>query len=134
MNLVLKYSFFYFIYVFLAGFFLGTIRILFLVPIFGEQNAELLEIPFMVIVCYLVARRIIKACYKKLISIQALLLGVFALAYLLVFEFSLVLWLRDVSFSEYVESKYSIAGIAYVISLTLYAIFPYMTYRSSKVA
>ena len=39
----------YFLIVFGAGFLLGTIRVLLLLPVLGERAAELLEMPFMLI-------------------------------------------------------------------------------------
>ena len=49
-------AFAYFLIVFGAGFLLGTIRVLLLLPVLGERAAELLEMPFMLIVIVLAAR------------------------------------------------------------------------------
>lgn len=46
----------FFLIVFGAGFLLGTIRVQLLLPVLGEQAAELLEMPFMLIDMVLAAR------------------------------------------------------------------------------
>ena len=53
---VLKASALYFVLVFGAGFVLGPIRILWLVPRVGERTAELIEAPIMLVVIVLAAR------------------------------------------------------------------------------
>jgi len=132
MNTTVKYSGFYFGIVFTVGFLLGIFRTLYLVPKVGESSSELIEIPFMTLICYLSARQVIYRAHENLSQSTALLIGLLSLLYLLAVEFSLVLWLRGVSISEYLHSKYSIAGIAYLVSLLLYAAFPYLVLRYKK--
>ncbi|GAB1262581.1 hypothetical protein NBRC116495_32880 [Aurantivibrio plasticivorans] len=122
----------YFCIVFLVGFAFGTLRILILVPSVGEQTAELIELPFMIAVCFWAARYIVYASSTVINRPQALCVGGLALLYLLVFEFSLVLWLRDLSLLEYMQTKYSISGVAYAMSLILYGVFPYLIVRLRK--
>ena len=50
----------YFALVFGAGFILGSIRVPFLVPRFGERVAELIEMPFMFVIIVFAARFIVK--------------------------------------------------------------------------
>ena len=52
----LKAGALYFALVFGAGFALGTLRVLFVVPRLGGRNAELIEAPFMLVVTFLAAR------------------------------------------------------------------------------
>ncbi|MDH5176640.1 MAG: hypothetical protein OEX15_08255, partial [Gammaproteobacteria bacterium] len=49
----------YFLLVFSAGFMLGTVRVLFIVPAIGERAAELLEMPLMLLVVAMAARFIV---------------------------------------------------------------------------
>jgi hypothetical protein len=53
---VLKAGMLYFVLVFGAGFVLGTIRTLWIVPMFGTRTAELLETPIMFVVTALCSR------------------------------------------------------------------------------
>ncbi len=53
---IFKAALLYLFFVFGAGFVLGTIRVLWSVPRFGERNAELLEQPLMLIAVVLAAR------------------------------------------------------------------------------
>ncbi|UTW04918.1 hypothetical protein KDX31_07945 [Amphritea atlantica] len=132
MKKILHYSSLYFVIVFTVGFVLGTIRVLLLVPYFGEHTAELLEMPLMLLACFFSARFVASIAGNRVVAWQMLAVGVLALLYLLVVELSIVIWLRDLSVSEYVESKYSLAGLAYVVLLILYALFPYSVYRSKN--
>jgi hypothetical protein len=60
MNKLLAASFFYFTFVFVVGFMLGTARILFVIPIWGETLATILELPLMLGASWWVCRHIIK--------------------------------------------------------------------------
>ncbi|GHA03230.1 hypothetical protein GCM10008090_10280 [Arenicella chitinivorans] len=133
MKEIIKYAAIYFIVVFSFGFVLGTIRVLLLVPNLGEQTAELIEAPFMVLVSFMAACFIRNLSKEKLNSNDLLLVGFLALGYLLAVELSVVLWVRELSVSEFVQSRYSIAGIAYLVSLILYSLFPYFVSKQSKV-
>ncbi|WP_189398974.1 hypothetical protein [Arenicella chitinivorans] len=106
---------------------------LLLVPNLGEQTAELIEAPFMVLVSFMAACFIRNLSKEKLNSNDLLLVGFLALGYLLAVELSVVLWVRELSVSEFVQSRYSIAGIAYLVSLILYSLFPYFVSKQSKV-
>lgn len=132
MKNILHYSSIYFGIVFAFGFALGAIRVLLLVPYLGEENSELLEVPFMIFVCYLSARYVVTLAGDRSTAPQMVVVGILALLYLLAVEFSAVLWLRELSVAEYLNSKYSVAGIAYVVSLVLYTTFPYVVYRSKN--
>ena len=56
---ILKAGVLYFALVFGAGFVLGTIRTLWVVPRFGMRNAELMETPIMLVVTIVAARWIV---------------------------------------------------------------------------
>jgi hypothetical protein len=57
---ILKAAVVYFALVFGAGFVLGPIRILFIVPRFGVRLAELMEFPVMLVVIVLAARWLVR--------------------------------------------------------------------------
>ena len=100
-----------------------------LVPQMGEESAELLEFPLMILVCYFSSRYVVRLIADRLMGYQLLMVGVLALVYLIVVELSLVLWLRGLTIPEYVKSKCTLSGLAYVISLMLYATLPYVVCR-----
>ena len=59
MKQILINSLIYFSLVFFVGFILGTIRVLFVVPLVGERFAELMEMPLMLIATYYSAQYIV---------------------------------------------------------------------------
>ncbi len=121
---ILKSGILYFIIVFGTGFILGPIRLLWVVPVFGTRTAELMELPLMIIIIYFSAGWIVR--YLKMspkLSIR-LGMGCIACGLLLIAEFTLVLWLRGISISEYIASRDPVSGIAYYISLVVFAVMP----------
>jgi hypothetical protein len=121
---ILKSGILYFIIVFGAGFILGPIRLLWVVPVVGTRTAELMELPVMIIIIYYSAIWIIR--YLKIPPAFSIRLGMggIALALLLTAEFTLVLWLRGLSITEYLASRDPVSGTAYYISLAIFAIMP----------
>ena len=94
---ILKAATAYFALVFGAGFILGPIRILFIVPRFGERLAELMEAPVMLTVIFVAARWVVRKVHTE----HRLAIGVFALCLMIAFEVTLVLWLRGLTLDEY---------------------------------
>ena len=91
---LLKAGALYFVLVFGAGFVLGPIRILWVVPRVGERTAELMEAPIMLGVIVLAARWIARRVAMPPTLPRLLGVGFVALGLLLVVEFPVVLWLR----------------------------------------
>jgi hypothetical protein len=101
----LKAGVLYFALVFGAGFVLGPIRILWLVPRFGTRTAELMETPLMLAVIIVAARWVTRRLAPPSTSSKRLGVGLVALGLLLVAEFSVVLWLRGMTIREYLASR-----------------------------
>jgi hypothetical protein len=118
----------YFGVVFAAGFALGVIRTLWLVPALGERNAELLELPLMVIIYTAVAFHLVRRWEARLTVKRAIVAGASALLILLAFEFSVVLYLRGLTLNEYLESKDWLSGSAYLLSLLVFGAMPAFVY------
>jgi hypothetical protein len=108
---------------------LGPIRILWVVPHFGTRMAELMEMPIMFVVIIVAARWIVRrlAVPSKLFS--RLRMGCMALSLLLVAEFTLVLWLRGLSISDYLAGRDPVSGTVYYVLLGVFAIMPLFVAR-----
>jgi hypothetical protein len=126
---ILKVGILYFGLVFGAGFVLGPIRILWAVPRFGTRMAELLEAPIMFVVVVVAARWIVRRFALSSTASIRLGMGCVALGFLLVAEFTLVLWLRGLSISEYLANRDPVSGTVYYVMLGVFAIMPLLVAR-----
>jgi len=126
---ILKAAVFYFAMVFGAGFVLGPIRILWVVPRFGMRMAELMETPFMFVVTILAARWIVRRLtLPPTVSIR-LGMGSVALGLMLVGEFAFVLRLRGLSMSQYLATRDLVSGTVYYVMLVIFALMPLLVTR-----
>jgi hypothetical protein len=125
----LKAGVLYFALVFGAGFVLGLIRILWLVPRFGIRTAELMETPIMLAVIIFAARWIVRGLAMPPTPSKRLGVGFVALGLLLVAEFTLVLWLRGLTIDEYLATRDPVAGTVYIVMLGVLAIMPLLVAR-----
>ena len=121
---VLKAGALYFAVVFGAGFVLGTIRTLWVVPRVGERKSELMEMPIMLVVTIVAARWIVLRLAVPSIPPAQLSMGCIALVLMLVAEFGLVLWVRRLTIREYLASRDPVAGTVYYVMLAVFAIMP----------
>lgn len=119
----------YFVLVFGAGFVLGPIRILWVVPQLGTRIAELLEMPIMLVVIVLAARWTVRRLAVSSTVRSRLGMGCVSLALLLVSEFTLVFWLRGLSIREYLASQDLVSGTVYFVMLGVFAIMPLLVAR-----
>jgi len=123
---ILKAGVLYFAIVFGAGFVLGPIRILWAIPRFGTRMAELMETPIMLVVTILAARWIVRRLALPPTPSSRLGMGCIALGFMLVAEFTLVLWLRGLSITEYLASRDPVSGTVYYVMLVIFAIMPFL--------
>ena len=121
---ILKAGILYYILVFGAGFALGTIRVLWIVPHLGIRMAELLEAPFMLVVTLVAARWIVRRLAVPFTGFARLGMGCVALILLLASEFSLVLWVRGMSIREYLATRDPVSGTVYYLTLGVFAAMP----------
>lgn len=128
---VLKAGAVYFALVFAAGFILGPVRILWLVPQVGVRTAELMEMPVMLAVIIFAARWTVRRSAVSFTSARLLGMGLLALAMMLVAEFTVVLWLRGVSIPEYLASRDPVSGTVYDITLGVFAVMPLLAAQRS---
>ena len=125
----LKAGLLYFALVFGAGFALGPIRVLWLVPRLGERIAELLELPVMLLIIVLSARWIVRRFVLPPIAASRLAMGGLALGLLLAAEFTVVLWLRGMTLAEYFATRDPVSGTAYYATLLALAVMPMLVER-----
>jgi len=126
---ILKAGVLYFALVFGAGFVLGPIRILWVVPRFGTRMAELMEAPIMLLVTILAARWIVGRLAVPPTPSGRLGMGSVALSLLLAAEFTLVLRLRGLSVSDYLASRDPVSGTVYYVMLGVLGIMPLLVVR-----
>src|SRR4030065_1993065 len=119
---ILKAGVLYFALVFGAGFVLGPIRILWVVPRFGTRVAELMETPIMFVVTILAARWIVRRLAVPPKPLSRLGMGCVGLGLMLVAEFMLVLWLRGLSISEYLARRDPVSGKVYYVKLGAFCV------------
>ncbi|OLE06116.1 MAG: hypothetical protein AUI36_42355 [Cyanobacteria bacterium 13_1_40CM_2_61_4] len=119
----------YFALVFAAGFVLGTIRTLWVVPRLGTRMAELMETPIMLVITILAARWTVRRLAVPATPPARLGMGFVALGLLLVAEFTLVLWLRGLTIREYLASRDAVSGTVYYLMLGVFSITPLLVAR-----
>jgi len=124
MHRVLSTSLIYFGLVFASGFVLAPVRILVLQPRVGERLAELIELPLMVLVSWLLASWLMRRKLMPYRRWQRILVGALALLLILLAEFWVVLFVREISLDEYLATRDPVAALAYYISLLMFAAMP----------
>ena len=125
----LKAALAYFALVYGTGFILGPIRILFIVPRFGVLVAELMEYPLMLVVIIAAASWLVR---KFQIAEQTLLVGLLALGLMMAFEFTLVLWLRGLTLTEYLSEREPLSSFIYYLMLVVFALMPLLVNSASS--
>jgi hypothetical protein len=126
---VLKEGAAYFGAVFLAGFLLGTIRILWIVSKMGTTAAELIETPIMLAVTLWAARWTIRRFAIPPGMGRRLSVGVVGAALLIAAEFFFVLRLRGLTIGEYAASRDPVSTAVYVLSLGAFTVMPAIAVR-----
>ncbi len=124
----------YFALVFGAGFMLGTLRVLLLVPRLGERTAELLELPLMILVSAFAATFIVHRFALPRHWVDRAIVGVIALVLLLGAELVLAVLIQDRSLAEYIAARDPVSGLAYLLALLFYAAMPCTLLYSKRAA
>jgi hypothetical protein len=126
---ILKAGILSFALVFGAGFVLGAVRTLLVVPRVGTRMAELMEMPIMLVVTIVVSRRVVLRLLVPFVPFARLGMGGIALGLLLVAEFGFVLWVRGLSIRQYFASRDRVSGAVYYVMLVLFAVMPLFVAR-----
>lgn len=122
--LTVRAALLYFALVFAAGFVLGPIRVIWVIPHLGERIAELIEMPVMLGVIAAAAKWTVRRYDLTRASFQRVMAGCLALAFLVVAELSIVLYVRGLSIREYLAMRDPVAGAVYYLMLGVFAIMP----------
>jgi hypothetical protein len=126
---ILKAGLTYFALVFGVGFLLGAVRVPFLVPRLGERTAELLEMPFMLLVVVLAARFVVRRFALPPAAGVRLATGGLALALLVAAELALTVVLQEQSLGQFIASRDPVSGSVYLAMLALLAVMPLLVAR-----
>lgn len=118
----------YFALVFGAGFVLGTLRVLLLVPLLGERAAELAETPLMLMVVLVAARFVVARVREPRPAVLARI-GLGALALLLLAEAGVVVFVRGESIADYAAARDPVSGTVYLLALGWFAAAPALVGR-----
>jgi hypothetical protein len=114
----------YFALVFGAGFVLGPIRILWLVPRIGTRAAELAEMPVMLAVIVAAAVWVVRRLAVPPRALPRVGMGALALALMLAAEFALVLPLRGMTAAEYFATLDPVSGTVFFALQGVMALVP----------
>jgi hypothetical protein len=120
----------YFMIVFGAGFALGTVRVFLLAPRLGIRTAELLEMPLMVAISFVAARRTTRR-YGISGARASLGMGSIALLLLIAAEVGMV-WLGGATLADYIASRDPVSGTAYLAALILFGLMPVFISRARQ--
>lgn len=122
----------YFAAVFAAGFFFGMIRVPLLLPRFGERTSELIEMPFMCAVIIIASRWLVRRFGLEGKPMQSLLAGSIGAIALLVVEFSVILWIRGLSPSQFLDQRDPVAAVMYYAMVAFFAVAPFVFSKYQK--
>ena len=129
MKQALKVGALYFAAVFAVGFVLGTIRTLWVTPRIGARAAELIESPIMLVVVVLAARVVVRRHAELTNWMNWLSVGLFALALMLLVEFTVVLWVRGLSLAQYFATRDPVSTMVYFVLLGVFAVLPVLVFQ-----
>ena len=123
----------YFLLVFSAGFMLGTVRVLFIVPAIGERAAELLEMPLMLLVVAMAARFIVGKFAGSIHGTpQWLQVGAIAFACMLTADVGVGVSLRGMTVWQALVERDPVSGTAYYLALAFLALAPSLFARTGQ--
>jgi len=122
---LLKWAVIYFALVFGAGFALGTVRVLWLIPRVGTRAAELIESPFMLLSTVLAAWWVVHRFGRGRESRTFLGVGLIAVGLVLFADLAVGVGLRGMTPSGVFTERDAVSGPVYYGLLSLYAFMPW---------
>lgn len=110
--------------VFGAGFLLGTVRVLLVVPRLGVRSAELLEMPLMAVVVVLAARFVVRRFDLPPRLAVRLPVGVVALGLMVSAELLMAVVLQGRCVAQAITERDPVSGPVYLVLLLLFGVMP----------
>jgi len=126
---ILKAGIFYFVLVFGAGFILGPLRVLWLVPRVGMRAAELMEAPIMLVVTILAAQWIVRQFEVPAALSARLGVGLLAFGLLIASEVSMVGWLWGMTIRQYLANQDPVSGTVFYLLIAIFGVMPVFVAR-----
>ena len=120
--------------VFGAGFLLGTVRVLLVVPRLGVRSAELLEMPLMALVIVGAARLVVRRFQLPQGLAVRLPVGATALALMVGFEFLVAVGLQGRTVVQVISDRDPVSGPVYLALLLLFALMPSLLRQEADAA
>lgn len=124
MGSALKSGSVYFLLVYVAGFLLGTLRVLTLAPMLGEMVATLIELPVILLFSWLACRLLIGLFSVPATLIARITMGATALVLLLAAEIPISIFLLDRSIHEHFAIYQTAQGLFGLAGQIVFALFP----------
>lgn len=121
----------YFASVFALGFVLGTIRVLWIVPLIGETTAVFIELPFMLLAAWVICGLIIRRGGVSSALGARAIMGAGALILLLAAEWALSLMVFGRTVAETAAHYGEAPGALGLAGQVLFGIFPLIRGRNS---
>jgi hypothetical protein len=119
----------YFALVFTAGWILGPVRELLVIPLVGQTAGLLLEAPVMILVMISAARWVIQKLRIPSAMMSRLTIGLIGLGFLMIAEVAGTLCVRRLSLAEYVVTFGSVSGAISLLLFLLYVVMPLFVNR-----
>lgn len=121
---ILGASLTYFALVFATGFVLGAVRVPFIEPRFGKFLATLIEAPIMIVAITIAARYVTVWFAFSGRRFALSLVGGLAIAFMVVADLGVGLFLRQMSFDEQLFNLMTPGGLTYLLLLAIFAAMP----------
>jgi hypothetical protein len=128
----IKAGILYFVIMFAAGFVLGTLRVIVLLPFIGEIAAVALELPVMLAISWLACRRLATQFSVPAETPQRLAMGAVAFGLLMLAEFGLSVIGFNRSGAEYFALFLTTSGLLGLAGQIAFGLFPLLQLRQKN--
>ncbi|HEX3483686.1 MAG TPA: hypothetical protein VHT51_01410 [Micropepsaceae bacterium] len=117
-------GFWYFAIVFAAGFLLGTLRVLYVIPHLGETGAVLIELPLMLVISWIACGALLRRMSIPQHAGLRLVMGGVAFVLLMLAEMALAWFVLSRTPEAFIQSFASPNGAIGLVGQIAYALFP----------